>query len=132
MICLEILLSKQTYKQSLFLTNHVYSMVLTPKMQDLLLLIASHKESVKAQSLGYPKQHFTNRLFDLYQQSSDLNLRANISDFFSEAGPDWQEKLVARDHPKSSYREKALASLDDYILLLASNDPSVELLESNG
>ncbi len=71
------------------------------------------------------------KLIELYYVTGNLRTRELIWSFMQDAGEVWLQKLVTRDALPCAISRIQLASMDDYLGLLASNDDSTEFLRAS-
>lgn len=105
-------------------------MIVNDAMVDALDTIRRNESDPVTLNLNISDNVLGNRLIKLYYQTSNINSRELITEFMTQAGVVWLRKLLTKDTADIASSESDLASMQDYLGLLAANDCSVELRAS--
>ena len=97
-------------------------MILNETMIEALEAIRSVESSRMTKHLDVSANELGNSLIVLYYKTHRLYTRELITTFMTEAGVVWLRKLLTRDTGPVASSVSRLASLADYVGLLAAND----------
>lgn len=102
-------------------------MIVNDAMVDALEIIRRNEGEQLSSHLRISGNGLGNRLIEIYYQTSNINSRELITEFMTQAGVVWLRKLLTKDTGVIASSESPLASMDDYLGLLAANDCSAKL-----
>ena len=97
-------------------------MNLNAAMNELLQEIRRIEPEKNIELLDVSDGQLGNRLIELYARTRNLRTRELITQFMQHAGAIWLHKLFTRDSSPVQTPTGVLASIEDYVRLIAAND----------
>ena len=110
------------YRMYVFFNRESKTMMINETMGQALESIKDIESWYTARQLNVPDNELGNRLIVLFYKTRNLQTRALIMEFMAQAGIVWSRKLRTMDSRPIASSPTRLASMQDYLGVLAAND----------